>query len=248
MMGQAGVVAGSQWRCLGWRLEWSGLSDYRRAPSKLTLGPATGANKSNELESLMLGPQDAQRHARWHHASHGSVVRPICKSAQNNPRIWPGNGKARGLDSNVTVGLSSTSHYGDNEMGYLRRNSLVLLVAIPSFLLGCGSDDPMVGGGEELTAPDAVERQLTIQSHVYVDENASSSTIKYAVERQVRTAFGPLRIAKISVDDRELKSNVDPSNFQTKELDLVKKDDRREITRSKERSSRSATPTVPGRW
>jgi len=107
-------------------------------------------------------------------------------------------------------------------MDYLRRKLWIL--AIPTLLLGCGEDDPTVMGGDELTAPDAVERQLTIQSHVYVDVNASSSTIKYAVERQVRTAFGPLRIAKISVDDRELKSNVDPSNFQAKELDLVKKD------------------------
>jgi hypothetical protein len=69
-----------------------------------------------------------------------------------------------------------------------------------------------------------VERLLTIKGLVYVDQNASSYTIKSAVQRQVRTAFGPLRIAEISVDDREFKKNVDSGTFVAHPIDVVKPD------------------------
>jgi hypothetical protein len=104
---------------------------------------------------------------------------------------------------------------------------------IALLLVGCGDDPLTPGTNDDLTAPDAVERTLTIQSFVYVDQSASSYTIESAVKRQVRTAFGPLRIAKISVDDREHKSNVDPSSFESKELQLVKKADDGSITEVK---------------
>ena len=102
------------------------------------------------------------------------------------------------------------------------RGWLVAPLAVLWF--GCASDESTVEGGDELTAPDGVERQLTIKSLVYVDVNASDYTIKSAVQRQIRTAFGPLRIARISVDDRELKNNVDSTTFESKDIDLMKKE------------------------
>ena len=106
-------------------------------------------------------------------------------------------------------------------MSHLPRQLWIISLALA--LASCGKDDPSIKSNDDLTAPDAVEKQITIQGYIYTDANASSYTIESAVKRQVRTAFGPLRIAKISVDDRELKSNVDPQTFQETELELVKK-------------------------
>ena len=106
-------------------------------------------------------------------------------------------------------------------MSHLPRQLWIIPLALA--LASCGKEDTSVKSNDDLTAPDAVEKQITIQGYVYTDANASSYTIESAVKRQVRTAFGPLRIAKISVDDRELKSNVDPQTFQEAELELVKK-------------------------
>jgi len=96
--------------------------------------------------------------------------------------------------------------------------------------LSCGQDDPLVRGGDDLTSKAAVERNLTIKSFVYVAENASDYTVKSAVTRQIRTAFGPLRIAKISVDDRELKNNVDPTTFTSQQVEVMKKDAQGNLT------------------
>ncbi|MCK5796363.1 MAG: hypothetical protein KAI47_04215, partial [Deltaproteobacteria bacterium] len=94
----------------------------------------------------------------------------------------------------------------------------VALVALP---FACGGDE-LVTSGDELTSNSAVERELTIKGYVYVDKNASTYSVTSAVKRQVRSGFGPLRIAKISVDDRELASNVDPTTFKKQLLDVVK--------------------------
>ena len=55
-----------------------------------------------------------------------------------------------------------------------------------------------------------------------------------AVERQVRTAFGPLRIAKISVDDREFRSNVDAQTFEKQPLTVVRREEDGSLTEDKQ--------------
>jgi len=99
-----------------------------------------------------------------------------------------------------------------------------LALASLAGLWACGPDQLAAVTNDDLTSASAVERTLTIEGYVYVDQNASSYAVESAVERQIRTAFGPLRIAKISVDDRELKNNVDPSSFTSDPIDVVKKD------------------------
>jgi len=100
-----------------------------------------------------------------------------------------------------------------------------VLVLLPTafYLAACGAEELTVNTDDDLTSASSVERTLTVKGYVYVDQNASSYTIDSAVKRQIRTAFGPLRIAKISVDDRELKNNVDPSSFAASELEVVRK-------------------------
>jgi hypothetical protein len=105
-----------------------------------------------------------------------------------------------------------------------RRYLACLTLATGLFVLGCGPDPATTQNGDDLTSASAVERELVIKGYVYADENASDYTIRSAVQRQVRTAFGPLRIAGISVDDREFKSNVAPSTFTEATLDVVKKE------------------------
>jgi hypothetical protein len=101
----------------------------------------------------------------------------------------------------------------------------MLVVALPLvFLFGCGPG-PEAGTSDELTSKSAVERELTIKAFVYVDEKANSYTVQDTVQRQVRTAFGPLRIGKISVDDREFRNNIDPSTFSKTVLEVVKKNE-----------------------
>jgi len=96
--------------------------------------------------------------------------------------------------------------------------SAALLVA------ACGAEEAAeVTTETDLTSASSVERTLTLKGYVHVEKSASSSAIDSAVKRQIRTAFGPLRIAKISVDDRELKNNVDPAGYVTTELDLVRR-------------------------
>jgi len=102
-------------------------------------------------------------------------------------------------------------------------HKLLALSALATLGLACGNQDLAIND-DDLTSASAVERTLTIQGRVYVDTSASSYTIKSAVQQQIRTAFGPLRIAKISVDDREHKSNVDAASFTEAKVDVVRKD------------------------
>jgi hypothetical protein len=109
-------------------------------------------------------------------------------------------------------------------MSQLKIPALIGIVSM--FMAGCGGQEQdWLGtrGGDDLTSKSAVERNLTIKGHVYVDKTASSYSITSAVKRQIRSAFGPLRIAKISVDDRELKNNIDSSTFVSETVDVVKK-------------------------
>jgi hypothetical protein len=105
----------------------------------------------------------------------------------------------------------------------------VMLVA----LAGCAGDQGGDGRDPYLTSSSGVERKLTIKGYVYVDQNADAYTIQNAVQQQVRTAFGPLRIGQISVDDREFRTNVDPTSFVKTNVDVVKKDSDGKLTTSK---------------
>jgi hypothetical protein len=90
-----------------------------------------------------------------------------------------------------------------------------------TWLAAC-APDPEAVTSEDLTSKSAVEKTLKIKAYVYVDENASDYTIESAVQRQIRTAFGPLRIGKISVDDREFRM-IDKSTFVKAPVQVVKK-------------------------
>jgi len=97
-----------------------------------------------------------------------------------------------------------------------------MAVVFPLALSACGGDG-QVATSDDLTSDQAVERELTIKAYVYVDETATSYAVQNEVQRQVRTAFGPLRIGKISVDDREFHNNIDPATFVKSVLEVVKK-------------------------
>jgi hypothetical protein len=105
--------------------------------------------------------------------------------------------------------------------------------AILVAMAGCAGDQAGDGRDPNLTSNSGVERQLTIKGYVYLDKDADASTIQSAIQRQVRTAFGPLRIGQISVDDREFKTNVDATSFSKKTVDVVKKGTDGKLTTSK---------------
>jgi len=107
----------------------------------------------------------------------------------------------------------------------MRSSTYFSIFSLVIFAASCGDPEPFLGRGPdpELTSEAAVERGLELKGYVYVSENASDWSIRYAVQKQVRTAFGPLRIAKISVDDREFESNTDPSTFKVETVEVVKR-------------------------
>jgi hypothetical protein len=102
----------------------------------------------------------------------------------------------------------------------MSRTRLLWLIGL-AMLAGCGGDT--TGTDDDLTSKSAVERELTIKSYVYVEAKAPDSTIQSAVQQQIRTAFGPLRIGLVSVDDREFRSNIDPTTFVKSTVEVVKK-------------------------
>lgn len=92
-----------------------------------------------------------------------------------------------------------------------------------ALLPACVSDTS--SQSDDLTSAGGVEREVEIHGLVYVDVGASNDTIQRAVQQQVRTAFGPLRIGQISVDDREFRHNVDPSTFQVEPVKVMRTDE-----------------------
>ena len=78
-----------------------------------------------------------------------------------------------------------------------------LLLAAAGAAAGCGGDDP-AAAEDDLTSVTARERKLTFDGYVYVDADASDFQILSAVRRETKTAFGALRTAEISVNNREL--------------------------------------------
>jgi hypothetical protein len=97
-----------------------------------------------------------------------------------------------------------------------------LFVALAPVALGCGADEP---GAEEddLTSVTARERTLSFDGYVYVDPSASDSDILYAVRKQTKSAFGALRTAEISANDRELKT-IDTATFKKDKVSVVSAD------------------------
>src|SRR5512137_2506388 len=98
-----------------------------------------------------------------------------------------------------------------------------MLLALPLALWsGCGAG-PEVETTDDLTSNAAVERELTLRAYVYVEDFATSFLVQNAVQQQLRTAFGPLRIGRIMVDDREFGNNIDPGTFHKTVVEVVKK-------------------------
>ncbi len=95
-------------------------------------------------------------------------------------------------------------------------------LGLPILALAACAPDPELSTNEDLTSKSAVEKNLTLKAYVYVDETSSDYSIESAVQRQIRTAFGPLRIGKISVDDREFR-NLDKSTFVKTPVQVIKK-------------------------
>lgn len=93
-----------------------------------------------------------------------------------------------------------------------------VLVALLGVLSACGEgllEDGSAAhvGQEDLTGVTSVERGIHFQSYVYVPANADDGAIAAAIARQVKTAIGALREAKVSLDDRACQSNLDPSKW-----------------------------------
>jgi hypothetical protein len=98
---------------------------------------------------------------------------------------------------------------------------LALLLSLAGAQAACGAgDDPVTGDENDLTSVTARERALSIEGYVYVQANASDSTILTAVRRETKSGFGALRTADISANNREL-SDVDASKFAKEPVTIV---------------------------
>jgi len=103
-----------------------------------------------------------------------------------------------------------------------RHSSLALLLMLTGAAVGCGSGDDGAKPGDEddLTSVTARERSMTFDGYVYVEANASDSTILSEIKRQNKSAFGALRTAQISANNREL-SEVDSKTFVKEKVEIV---------------------------
>lgn len=103
------------------------------------------------------------------------------------------------------------------------RNRLVLalapaVVALAS-IAGC-SDAAEESDSADLTSNSALARELSFQGRVFVKVGASDAEILRQVQAQTQTAFGPLRLANVAVNSRELKG-VDPTTFKKRDVKVV---------------------------
>jgi hypothetical protein len=120
---------------------------------------------------------------------------------------------ARTLEAPVTHALS-------------RSRTLALLLVTLAAGAGCGSADdpaggaPQTGDEDDLTSVTARERSLAFDGYVYVAANASDATILSAVKRQNKSAFGALRNAEISANNREL-AEIDAKGFVKEKVTVV---------------------------
>lgn len=85
---------------------------------------------------------------------------------------------------------------------------------------GCDVDAPVTGDEEDLTSNTARERNMVFEGYVYVSPSASDATILSEVKRQNKSAFGALRNAQISANNREL-ADVDVATFVREPVTLV---------------------------
>ena len=108
----------------------------------------------------------------------------------------------------------------------LRPSSLALLLTTLAAGVGCGSADdgsgttPQTGDEDDLTSVTARERALTFDGYVYLPTTATDSTILAAVKRQNKSAFGALRNAEISANNREL-AEIDAKAFVKETVSVV---------------------------
>lgn len=109
----------------------------------------------------------------------------------------------------------------------LRPSSLALLLMTLAAGVGCGSADdaagstsPQTGDEDDLTSVTARERALAFDGYVYLASNASDSAILAAVKRQNKSAFGALRNAEISANNREL-AEIDAKAFVKEAVTVV---------------------------
>jgi hypothetical protein len=90
--------------------------------------------------------------------------------------------------------------------------------------MGCGSADegatPQAGDEDDLTSVTARERALAFDGYVYLPTTATDSTILSAVKRQNKSAFGALRNAEVSVNNREL-AEIDAKGFVKETVTVV---------------------------
>src|SRR5512139_157092 len=96
-------------------------------------------------------------------------------------------------------------------------------LALALLLVACGPGAREGATNDDLTSKVGTEKDLSIKAYVYVADGASTYSIANTIQQQVRTAFGPLRIGGISVDDREFRNNIDPSSFVKTPLEVVRK-------------------------
>lgn len=85
----------------------------------------------------------------------------------------------------------------------------------------CGEPaDVTTGEDEELVSKTALTRDLAFEGMVYVAAGASDATILKAARLQTKSAFGPLRLAFIATETREL-SEVDAKNFVKENVQVL---------------------------
>jgi hypothetical protein len=104
--------------------------------------------------------------------------------------------------------------------------SLLRLAAVAAMttLAACSAETTGAdaeNGADDLTGTTATERGIHFQSYVYLRDGATDDEIRVAIARQVRTAIGALRDPKVALNDRGARSNLDPSKWTRRTLDVV---------------------------
>ncbi|HEX7601677.1 MAG TPA: ion channel, partial [Polyangiaceae bacterium] len=134
----------------------------------------------------------------------GHLVRCRCRIAGHKGRLC-------GLASPLLYGLGMS----------LRKLVPLAALALLATAAGCAADVGDVDSDEaELQSLSARSRTLQFDGYVYVDANASDSSILQAVRSQTQTAFGALRTSQIGVNSRELK-DVNPKTFVKTKVTVI---------------------------
>ncbi len=95
------------------------------------------------------------------------------------------------------------------------------LALIPACSAATDAGDPTVADSEDdLTSLTALSREVRFSGIVYVARGASDESILQTVHTQTKSAFGPLREARITVNNRELKG-VDKATFVKRDINVV---------------------------